>query len=116
MEGSIMSEMTRRTFVGSTLAGAAAPALGIAALPQAAAADGVTTEKDVLFGKGGDIDLKLAPTSQGRLDFDSFSGSLDTNLPMTYRSGSKRHVQGDLGGGGKNNLQFKTFSGDVRLR
>ena len=59
MEDSIMSAMTRRTFVGSTLAGAAVPVLGIAASPQAAPADGVTTEKDVLFGKGGDIDLKL---------------------------------------------------------
>jgi len=64
----------------------------------------------------GDIDLKLAPSSHGRLDFDSFSGSLDTTVPMTYRSGGKRHVSGDLGGGGTNDLQFKTFSGDVRVR
>ena len=55
-----MSAMTRRTFFGSTLAGAAVPALGMAAPPQAAPpSDGVTTEKDVLFGKGGDLELKL---------------------------------------------------------
>jgi acetyl esterase/lipase len=59
-EDSIMSEMTRRTFVGSTLAGAAVPALSMAGAPQAATpSDGVSTEKDVQFGKGGDLDLKL---------------------------------------------------------
>jgi DUF4097 and DUF4098 domain-containing protein YvlB len=63
----------------------------------------------------GDIDVKLAPSSRGRLDFDSFSGSLDSNVPMTYRSGGKRHVQGDLGSGGTNDLHFKTFSGNVRI-
>src|SRR5688572_22707279 len=54
-------EMSRRGFFGTTLAGAAVPALGIAAQnPQASnPADGVTTEKDVPFGKGGDLELKL---------------------------------------------------------
>src|SRR5262245_30039137 len=50
-----MSEMTRRNFFGATLASAAVPALGIAQTPN----DGVAVEKDVVFGKGGDIDLKL---------------------------------------------------------
>ena len=54
-----MSEMTRRTFFGSTLAGAAVPALSLAATPQSAGSDGVTTDKDVPFGKGGDLELKL---------------------------------------------------------
>src|SRR5215207_6740267 len=55
-----MSEMSRRIFVGTTLAGAAVPALGMAAGPQSSApADGVAVEKDVAFGKGGDLELKL---------------------------------------------------------
>ena len=52
-----MSEFSRRGFFGATLAGAAVPALSLAAVQSAA--DGVTTEKDVAFGKGGDIELKL---------------------------------------------------------
>jgi acetyl esterase/lipase len=52
-----MSEITRRGFLGTTLAGAAVPALGATA--QNAPSDGVTVEKDVPFGKGGDIELKL---------------------------------------------------------
>ena len=52
-----MSEISRRGFFGATLAGAAVPALGVAAVQTPS--DGVTTEKDVAFGKGGDIELKL---------------------------------------------------------
>jgi len=47
-----MSELTRRTFFGAALAGSAVPMLG-------AQAASVTVEKDVVFGKGGDMDLKL---------------------------------------------------------
>ena len=52
-----MSEISRRGFFGATLAGAAVPALGIAAVQTPSV--GVTTEKDVAFGKGGDLELKL---------------------------------------------------------
>jgi acetyl esterase/lipase len=52
-----MSELTRRHFFGATLAGAAFPALTMA--QNSPAADGVVANKDVVFGKGGDIDLKL---------------------------------------------------------
>ena len=59
----------------------------------------------------------LVSTASGRLDFDSFSGSLDTDRPMTYPTGNKRHVSGDIGsGGGSNAFHFKTFSGDVRIK
>jgi DUF4097 and DUF4098 domain-containing protein YvlB len=65
----------------------------------------------------GDIEVGLAPTAGGRVDFDSFSGSLDTDMPMTYRTGNKRHISGDIGtGGGSNAFHFKTFSGDVRIK
>ena len=52
-----MSEITRRGFFGATMAGAAVPAFGIAGAQTPA--DGVTAEKDVVFGKGGDLELKL---------------------------------------------------------
>ncbi len=64
----------------------------------------------------GDIDVKLDASSRGRLDFNSFSGSLDSSLPLTYHTGNRRHIQGELAGGGSNTLEFKTFSGDVRIR
>src|SRR5574339_261270 len=50
-----MSEITRRSFFEATMAGVAVPALSAAA----AQTDGVTVEKDVAFGKGGDLELKL---------------------------------------------------------
>lgn len=63
----------------------------------------------------GDITLKLAQAAGGHLDFDSFSGSLQSDLPMLYRSGSRRRIQGDIGTG-SNDYRFKTFSGDVSIR
>jgi acetyl esterase/lipase len=54
------NEMTRRSFFGATLAGAALPAFGVGVgQSQKPAQPGVTVEKDVVFGKGGDMDLKL---------------------------------------------------------
>jgi acetyl esterase/lipase len=55
-----MSKITRRGFVQSAGFAAAAPALGALSMQaQAAGADDVKIEKDVVFGKGGDIDLPL---------------------------------------------------------
>ena len=47
-----MSEITRRGFVGAAFAGSALPLL-------AAQSGSVGVEKDVVFGKGGDMELKL---------------------------------------------------------
>jgi putative adhesin len=63
----------------------------------------------------GDITVRLAQSAGGHLDFDSFSGSLQSDVPMLYRSGSRRRIQGDIGSG-NNEYHFKTFSGDVRIR
>ena len=55
-----MSQLTRRNFFESTLAAAAFPALGMTTSEVSQrSADGVTVEKDLVFGKGGDLDLKL---------------------------------------------------------
>jgi DUF4097 and DUF4098 domain-containing protein YvlB len=64
----------------------------------------------------GDIELKLGQGAGGRVDFDSFSGSLRAEAGMTTRSASRRRVTGVVGTGGNNDYQFKTFSGDVRIR
>jgi len=53
-----MNEMTRRGFFGTALAGTTVPLL-TAAQNQNSSKSGVNVEKDVIFGKGGDMDLKL---------------------------------------------------------
>jgi putative adhesin len=63
----------------------------------------------------GDIAVRIAQGSSASVDFDSFSGSLRTDVPMSYHSGNRRHVRGDIGSGGTD-YHFKTFSGDVRIR
>jgi DUF4097 and DUF4098 domain-containing protein YvlB len=63
----------------------------------------------------GDIEVKLVQGASAHVDFDSFSGSLRTNVPMMYKSGSRRRVTADIGSGGTD-YHFKTFSGDVRIR
>jgi hypothetical protein len=63
----------------------------------------------------GDIEVKLMQGASASVDFDSFSGSLRTDVPMNYRSGSRRRVRADIGSGGTD-YHFKTFSGDVRIR
>ena len=63
----------------------------------------------------GDIGVTLAQGMSGSVDFDSFSGSLQSDVPMTYRSTSRRRTRASIGTGG-NDYYFKTFSGDVRIR
>ena len=64
----------------------------------------------------GDIELTLSQGAGGRVDFDSFSGSLRSDSGMTTRSAGRRHVTGDIGTGNANDYRFKTFSGDARIR
>jgi DUF4097 and DUF4098 domain-containing protein YvlB len=62
----------------------------------------------------GDITVGLA-NAGGRVDFDSFSGSLHSDPPMQLHSTSRRRFTADIGSG-NNEYHFKTFSGDVRIR
>ena len=64
----------------------------------------------------GDIELTLAQGTGGRVDFDSFSGSLRAENGMVTRAARGRHVDGVIGTGGNNDYRFKTFSGDARIR
>jgi DUF4097 and DUF4098 domain-containing protein YvlB len=74
-------------------------------------------EKDVNAETfSGDISVKVVQGISASVDFDSFSGSLNTDVPMNYRSSGKRRIKADLGGGGGADYSFKTFSGDVRIR
>src|SRR3954454_10290867 len=63
----------------------------------------------------GDIVHKLNQGTSASIDFNSFSGSIQTDVPLNYHSSSRRHVRADIGAGG-NDYNLKTFSGDVRIR
>ena len=64
----------------------------------------------------GDIAVSLVQGASASVDFDSFSGSLKSDVAMSYRSSnSRRRIRGDIGSGGTD-YHFKTFSGDVRIR
>src|SRR5207248_2101664 len=54
-----MSEMSRRGFLGTALAGSTVPTLTAAAQIVEPAQSKVTVESNVVYGKGGEMDLKL---------------------------------------------------------
>jgi hypothetical protein len=63
----------------------------------------------------GSIDLRVPETARGTVTFDSFSGHLNSELPLTMHSSSRRSIKAELGGGGGDTLRFKTFSGSVKI-
>jgi DUF4097 and DUF4098 domain-containing protein YvlB len=63
----------------------------------------------------GDIAAKLPDVSNGHLRFNSFSGDFRSDFPVMLKSKSKRDIAVDIGSGAGANLEFKTFSGDLKL-
>jgi len=67
----------------------------------------------------GNIDLQVPETAGGSVTFTSFSGHLNSDIPLTLRTSSRRAVRADLAGTGsdadRGTLRFKTFSGSVRI-
>jgi hypothetical protein len=64
----------------------------------------------------GNIELHVPDSARGRVSFNSFSGRLNSDLPLTLRSGGgRRSLTAEFGGGGGGTLRFKTFSGNVRI-
>lgn len=64
----------------------------------------------------GDIEARVPGHAGGEVEFSSFSGGLSSDLPLTLRSGNRKRFSGTLNAGGGNELKFKTFSGDVRIK
>jgi hypothetical protein len=64
----------------------------------------------------GDVRLLLPANAKGNLDFNSFSGRFESDLPVTLNSSSKRNFRGALNGGGNGDFRLKTFSGNVSIR
>jgi DUF4097 and DUF4098 domain-containing protein YvlB len=63
----------------------------------------------------GNIELYVPENARGDVTFNSFSGRLNSELPLTLRSTNSRRIRAALGGGGDGTLSFKTFSGSVKI-
>jgi len=63
----------------------------------------------------GNVELHVPETARATVSFNSFSGRLNSGMPLTLQSSSRRNVKAELGGGGEGTLRFKTFSGSVRI-
>ena len=64
----------------------------------------------------GNIQLHVPENASGRVTFNSFSGRLNSEMPLTLHSSGRRNVSAELGGGANgSSLRFKTFSGSVRI-
>jgi DUF4097 and DUF4098 domain-containing protein YvlB len=63
----------------------------------------------------GNVELYVPESARGSVSFNSFSGRLNSEMPLTLHNSSRRSVRADLGGGGDGRLRFKTFSGSVKI-
>jgi hypothetical protein len=59
--------------------------------------------------------VRLADNARGEIEFNSFSGDLDSAFPVSLRSSSRRNLRAELPGGSGRTLRFKSFSGTLRL-
>jgi DUF4097 and DUF4098 domain-containing protein YvlB len=64
----------------------------------------------------GDVTLRLPDNARGTVDYNSFSGRFESDLPVTLNSSSRRNFRGALNGGGSGDFRLKTFSGSVTIR
>jgi len=63
----------------------------------------------------GGIELRLPANANGTVNFNSFSGRLTSDMPLTLGEGGRRSLTAKLGDGTGGTLRLKTFSGDVRI-
>ena len=64
----------------------------------------------------GAVEIAVPSEARGHVTFNSFSGQLNSEVPLTLRSSSRRSVSGELGSGDSGpSIRFRTFSGNVRI-
>ena len=63
----------------------------------------------------GAVELGVPDSAAAHVDFSSFSGKLDSELPLTLHSASRRNVSAELGPGGAGSVRIHTFSGGVKI-
>jgi hypothetical protein len=76
--------------------------------------DGQNVDVDTFSGN---VTLRVPETARGMVTFNSFSGHLNSDLPLTLHNGGRRSLRAELGshGEGGGTLRFKTFSGSVKI-
>ena len=57
----------------------------------------------------------MPDSARGTVTFNSFSGHLNSEMPLTMQSSSRRALKAELGSGDGGTLRFKTFSGSVKI-
>lgn len=63
----------------------------------------------------GNVELHVPESARGTVTFNSFSGRLNSEVPLTLHSSRGRNLRAELGSGGNGTLRFKTFSGSVKI-
>jgi hypothetical protein len=63
----------------------------------------------------GTMRVRLPDNPKGDVEFNTFSGSFDTDYPVSMNSSRRRDIRGQLPGGAGRSLRFKSFSGTLRL-
>jgi hypothetical protein len=63
----------------------------------------------------GNVELHVPESARGAVSFNSFSGRLNSELPLTLQRSTPRSLRAELGGGSDGTLRFKTFSGSVKI-
>ena len=64
----------------------------------------------------GSIGLRVPAAAKAALTFDSFSGQLTSDLPLTLSEQKKGHLKAALNGGdAQRQVRLKTFSGNVKI-
>jgi hypothetical protein len=62
------------------------------------------------------VDLHVPDSTQGTVEFDSFSGRFRSAFPVTFQSSRRRHFVGQLGSGSPaGSVRVKTFSGNLSI-
>ena len=77
--------------------------------------DGQNVDIDTFSGN---VSLRVPESTRGFVTFNSFSGHLNSQLPLTLRDGGRRALKAELGANpsnGAGTLRFKTFSGSVQI-
>ncbi len=65
----------------------------------------------------GNIQARVPASASGKIRFNSFSGSVESDLPIEMGGRTKRRdVSADLGSGSGPTLRFTTFSGDLKIQ
>jgi len=63
----------------------------------------------------GNIRIHVPDEARGTVNFQSFSGRFNSDVPLTLRTSGRRSVTAELGAPSGGSLRFKTFSGSVTI-